>query len=271
MLAVNRSPHIMSIPGYVRVTVQPQEQKRWSFFFVDCSSFYLFFVPHPLLSPPIFKSCSWLFLSSCELFLVALMCLIFLYLYLSVVSASCQDCQQEVRLAPPHFAGGQAYATSLIHWRSGVSCLCVCIMSHNIDGLEGSCCGKGLSRCAIFLIYFCLFPPLPIPPFLSQMPVHYGCDLGCSMPCLFIMGPHPTFFTLLNATFLSRVDNHWWVCCISRWGDLLCWPRALPHLHIPGQIKLAATSIYPFPTVAPNNSTSPIPSFDPSHALPANY
>ena len=197
--------------------------------------------------------------------------LLFLYLYLSVVSASCQDCQQEVRLAPPHFAGGQAHATSLIHWRSGVSCLCVCIMSHNIDGLEGSCCGKGLSRCAIFLIYFCLFPPLPIPPFLSQMPVHYGCDLGCSMPCLFIMGPHPTFFTLLNATFLSRVDNHWWVCCISRWGDLLCWPRALPHLHIPGQIKLAATSIYPFPTVAPNSSTSPIPSFDPSHALPANY
>lgn len=201
MLAVNRSPHIMSIPGYVRVTVQPQEQKRWSFFFVDCSSFYLFFVPHPLLSPPIFKSCSWLFLSSCELFLVALMCLISSSLPLFVS----QCCLSKLSGLS---AGGQAHATSLIHWRSGVSCLCVCIMSHNIDGLEGSCCGKGLSRCAIFLIYFCLFPPLPIPPFLSQMPVHYGCDLGCSMPCLFIMGPHPTFFTLLNATFLSRVDNH---------------------------------------------------------------
>ena len=40
---------------------------------------------------------------------------------------------------------------------------------------------------------------------------------------------------------------------------------------IPGQIKLTTTSIYPFPTVAPNNSTSPIPCFDPSHASLANY
>ena len=58
MSAANRSPHVALIPGYVCVTVQPQAQKRRSFFFVDQSSFYLFFVPHPLLSAPIFKSCS---------------------------------------------------------------------------------------------------------------------------------------------------------------------------------------------------------------------
>ena len=58
MSAANRSPHVVLIPGYTRVTVQPQVWKRWSFLFVDWSLFYLFFVPHPLLSPPIFKSCS---------------------------------------------------------------------------------------------------------------------------------------------------------------------------------------------------------------------
>ena len=120
MLAVNRSPHIMSIPGYVRVTVQPQEQKRWSFFFVDCSSFYLFFVPHPLLSPPIFKSCSWLFLSSCELFLVALMCLISSSLPLFVS----QCCLSKLSGLS---AGGQACSTSLC-WRSGS-----CHLTHSLE------------------------------------------------------------------------------------------------------------------------------------------
>ena len=58
MSAANRSPHVVLIPGYTRVTIQPQVWKRRSFLFVDWSLFYLFFVPHPLLSPPIFKSCS---------------------------------------------------------------------------------------------------------------------------------------------------------------------------------------------------------------------
>lgn len=54
------------------------------------------------------------------------------------------------------------------------------------------------------LVYFLLFPPLPILPFLSQTPVHYGCDSGRNVPVYY--GPASHFlFILLTITLPSTL------------------------------------------------------------------